>query len=259
MKRAVRKAFFASTASLSLALAISTSVFPREAGAFWYATEMTQIMNQIQLLTQKIQDAGEYVSTQKHRLDELQDMQRKLTDLNKMLNLLQMPVSFDLTERNELEGVSDRCPGTQPGFSFAGVLQRISQQSSADTIARQLQLCQMIAITENRKHNELVKMFKHASAKMTKIDRELDKTLKSSSNPGVSTAGQNSAQVMLNQSLAEMEYFDSKIKAYDALIVSMKSDQSALAKRAMKGGNNPVGTVFKTAALAAALEINETE
>lgn len=223
-----------------------------------FASEFTQVLNQLQLLLQKVQDAGEYVETQQQRVKEVQDMQRKLTNLTKMFDLLNMPVRFDLAKRDEQDGVKERCPGSSPGFSVGAIIDRIKPAADGDIMKQQTAICQSIVILENRKHNELVSMYTHANEKIGQINGQLMKSMKSSSDPGVATAAQNNAQAMLNQSMSEMEYSSSKIEGYNSLIASLKNDQANLARTALKGTNNVLGTIVKTSALAAALKVNKS-
>ena len=216
-----------------------------------------QVNNVVTQIGTRVQEAAQFAKDNTQYAREWQQIQDSYTNVKNIFELQAMPQNFDMTERAENFGVKERCPGVDPGFSLTGMIDRALPDNKKSIPAQQAQICAKIVIIENRKHNELVKMFK-TGAQRAKEAAAVAKNARASRTSGDQQSNVQQAQSVANAAQADAMTSSGKLQAYDAMIVSLKNDQTLLAKQALKGDSSAIGAIIKTTALAGALKVNKT-
>lgn len=248
---------FARKAVLASALAIA-AMAPTSARAQWAVAEvggalMQHIMTQVNTYTQTGQDYAEYAEQAKRWYDTYTHYQQQLVRVQGMVNSFSRPPSKRLTEVPEDYLVADRCGGA---FSLSGALHNMMPTRSGDFIAQQRSICQQLQVTKNQQFNETVKFLNSSVPEMERDMRTLLSRRNSSNSNGnvdAATADATRIHAKLN---SEIESFKASMQGYDHHIANLNRAQSQLAEMALKGERNPLGTLVKTSALKAALEID---
>lgn len=244
--------------SMAIALTVGgAAMAPAPAQAFVCAncaSEWTQIMNQMQLLAQKIQDAGEYTETAMRWKRQYDHYQQQLVKLKHALMGFSMPnsLSMDMVEDNYM--VAERCGA---GFSLSSVVQGFSLNPNGNIVEQRKTICASIQIAQNRKYNETVSFVKKTLPELEAALKKTNDRRDSSEDQGVSQAAQYDAVNYSNAFDTRYRAWQVQIQTYDAYIEAMESKQRSLTHMGLKGEESLLGTVVKTAALKAALEAGE--
>lgn len=247
-------------AALSLAIALAAggaALVPAPAQAFVCAncaSEWTQIMNQMQLLSQKIQDAGEYTETAMRWKRQLDHYQQQLVKLKHTLMGFSMPNSLSMEPIEDNYMVSERCGG---GFSLVSVVQGFSLNPNGNIVEQRKTICASIQIAQNRKYNETISFVKKTLPELEAALKNTHDRRDSSEDQGVAQAAQYDAISYSNTFDTRYRAWQITIQTYDGYIASMEDKQRSLTQLGLKGEDNPLGTIVKTAALKTALEIGD--
>ncbi|RYY22150.1 MAG: hypothetical protein EOP62_23640 [Sphingomonadales bacterium] len=249
-------AFFA----LSMALALTVggaAMAPAPAQAFVCAncaSEWTQIMNQMQLLAQKIQDAGEYTETAMRWKRQLEHFQQQLVKLKHAMMGFSMPKGMAMQKVLDDYMVVERCGG---GFSLASVVQGFSLNPNGNIVEQRKTICASIQIAQNRKYNETIAFVTETLPQLEAALKQTNERRDSSEDQGVTQASQYDAANYSNAFDTRYRAWEVNIRTYDTYIEAMEYKQRALTHMGLKGEENPLGAVVKTAALKAALEVGD--
>lgn len=245
---------FVAVLSLSIALGMITP-----AKALVPVTDAShQIANIISQVTTRAQEAAQFAKENTQFAREWQQIQDTYTSVKNILEINMASQSFNMVERSEDFGMKERCPGLDTGFSLSGMIDRTLPDDKKSIPAQQALICGQIVRVENQKHNALVKMFKTAAERGEQAGT-VAKNAKSSRTMGEQNANVMSAQSVANVTQADVMSYQAKVQAYDAMISSLKNDNTLLAKRALKGSTSTLGKIITTGALAAALKVNESK
>ncbi|MGN6152286.1 MAG: hypothetical protein ACTHOH_09800 [Lysobacteraceae bacterium] len=252
-------------APLMATLALACALVAGNAGAGIPVTDVgnmaTHIMNQIQAylnqintVTQKIQDAQEYAETARNRLLQLQHI----------FSASQLAFTKQFQKRSEMEGIEERCQGGS-GNMLSDLISSFGLNMNGDIVAQQKALCTYIVIMQNKKYNDQVDaMNKLLQDTQNDIKRQIAELKSSEGTTAVST-NQATAAANIQQVLANYQQSQQRIQMYDSIIGTLKDDQKELARRALKGDNgssmiaSAAGAVVSTLALKGALMINESD
>jgi hypothetical protein len=172
-----------------------------------------------------------------------------------------------LISPNRLQRISDissftaqACPGSG---SLTGALLDFTGFSSlnltTDIAATQRGICQKIAFLEATKYNETVDMLNRLDTNTNSLLRQLQNLSIMNRTPGdIASLNQQSSQANA-QFAAEATQWQGKMNAYDSAIATLKSQQTILANKALKGSGSSntvggvVGNLVQGATFAAAL------
>lgn len=252
-------------APLMATLALACALVAGNAGAGIPVTDVgnmaTHIMNQIQAylnqintVTQKIQDAQEYAETARNRLLQLQHI----------FSASQLAFTKQFQKRSEMEGIEERCQGGS-GNMLSDLISSFGLNMNGDIVAQQKALCTYIVIMQNKKYNDQVDaMNKLLQDTQNDIKRQISELKSSEGTTAVST-NQATAAANIQQVLANYQQAQQRIQMYDSIIGTLKDDQKELARRALKGDNgssmiaSAAGAVVSTLALKGALMVNESD
>lgn len=214
---------------------------------------MQQIMTQVNTFKQTGQDYAEYTKEAKRWSDTYNHYQQQLVRVEGMVNSFSRPRGVPLTPVPLDYLVAERCGGS---FSMSGVLQNMMPKREGDFIAQQRDICHRMQVTKNRQFNETVEFLNRSVPEMERDMRLLlirRNSSNSNGNVDAATADATRVHAKLN---SEIEAFKTSMQGYDYHITILSRAQSQLAEMALRGERNPLGTLVKTGALKAALEID---
>lgn len=257
MKNFKKNKRFSALLSMALVLsAISIFLIPKNAEAFACAncaSEWTQIMNNIQLYTQKINSATEYTEQVQRWQKTLQHHQQQLVKIQGLVTTLGMEKGLSMQEVDaETYQVAERCGG---GLNVQALTQVFNIDGAGDVYKQQKQICANIQRAQNMKYNVTVRYMRDTIPKLESMLREMEKERNKDNNQGtVEATTSKAAQISTDLDL-RYNNWQSQVQTYDAYTQSMTETQKLLAQNALKGKQGILGTVVKTASLKAALEV----
>lgn len=248
---------FARKAVLASALAVAamgpTTVNAQVLVAEIGGSLMQQIMTQINTYTQTGQDYAEYSEQAKRWYDTYSHYQQQLVKVQGMVDSFSRPQGRPLTPVPVDYLVKERCGGS---FSLSGAIHNMVPTRSGDFIAQQRENCQRLQLVKNQQFNDTVEFLNRSVPEMEHDMRTLLKRRNSSnSNGNVDAATADAARIHAKLN-SEIESFKAAMQGYDYHIATLNRAQAQLAEMALTGEHNAIGTLVKTSALKAALEID---
>lgn len=240
-------------ASMTLALTMaSASLTPLPAHAV-FATEVTQFMNQINLMIQRAQAYAEYGEEAMRWRQTLAQYQQQLVRIQGIISGFGMPQGPELVPVALNHNVATRCGG----FSISSLTKVFSLDGTGNIYEQQKQICANIQMMENMKYNATVEFLSKTASEMTAELQSLDARRGISNENGNIDANTNDAVRMSASMEGKFKVWETQVGSYDAYIQTMQETQKMLAHGALKGKSGLLGTFVKTAALKGALEIND--
>lgn len=240
---------------ISMALTLMTSsaaLAPFPAHAV-FATEFTQIMNQINLAIQRAQAYAEYGEEAMRWRQTLAQYQQQLVRIQGIISAFGMPQGPELTPVALNHNVAARCGG----FSISSLTKVFNLNGSGNIYEQQKQICANIQMMENMKYNATVEFLDKTASEMKTELQSLDTRRGISNENGNIDANTNDAVRMNTNMEGKFKVWETQISSCDAYIQTMQETQKILAQGALKGKSGLLGTFVKTAALKGALEIND--
>lgn len=233
---------------IALGFLLAGSLLAGDASAQWIVKDPAAIMTM----------AHEYAETAKRWKEQWEHYLQQRIPLQR----LQFPgASFvdSFPERAVSYGMEESCPGR------GGVLSEIGEAfgqtppaMSGNVIDEQRKLCQRIVAAENHRYNETVRMLK----RMIRHQQEFQAGVEAQraavgSSEGALAANDNEVERFAARTDMEIDYWRTRMQAYEAYIASLEKDRARLSRRAL-GGNrdtaNPiVGQLVQATALQTAL------
>lgn len=204
----------------------------------------TQIQDMIAKAAQYGQQATRWYRT-------LQHYQQQMVRVEGMITSFGLPGGQALEEVPYDYMVSERCGS---GLGMRGVLHAISLNQKGDYIGQQRRICQQMQQLQNIKYNETVQFLRRTVPQM-QADLKRIEAMRATDNSNGTVDGATNASATMQTSLeVQFQQWDARMKAYDGFIASLQESQRQLARMALKGESNPIGTVVKAAALQGALK-----
>lgn len=239
--------------AMALALSLTATgglLAPNRADA-WFASEVTQILNNISLMTNQLQDYAEYADNLNRWRQQAADMQRQIARLQNMALTLGIRPGQDLREVDENQNVAERCGG----FNLSALTQIFNVNGSGDIYQQQKQTCANIQRMENTKYNETVRYLRSFADEANQDFRNLQNASRSSTDPGDLMKALQDSSNTLNKQEMQFKDFQNKMYAYDSYISVQRQNQKLLGQIALKGSrtNQVLGQLGRTAILEAAL------
>lgn len=237
--------------ALSLSLAIGG------ASAQMVVTDpMHTIQNILTQLQQMSTDVTEYTTQATRWQQQYAHYTQQLVKAKSMFTKLGLPEGVDLAPVAEDYLVGDRCRGAGGGFSVSGLKQMLGLDPSGDLMKQQQQICANIQILENRKYNETVEFLKKTVPDLNQTLQSLKGMRDQSNDEGNLIKVSYDVEALTADMSKSFTEWESRMNSYDAYIKAMQQTQKALTQIALKGKqSSPLGTLVKTAALQAALEV----
>ncbi|NIJ91956.1 hypothetical protein FHT12_000614 [Xanthomonas campestris] len=181
-------------------------------------------------------------------------LQKNLVQLQSMINTFGLPSGVKLEPVSPNFGF-ERCGGGI-SFSMSSITSMLSSSTgfaNNNPREQQKQLCVAIQYMKNQRYNYVVGFLAET---MPTMDQSLNK-LMSLRNFSVNPGDLNASMYSLNDTNTRMtktfEQVNNQVKGYDTYIAALEDNQRALTQDMLRGKQNILGTVVKTAALAEAL------
>lgn len=261
--RSSRKTPFAASLALACTLAAGS------AGAGIPVTDVgnmpNHIITQISSYTSQFQALAEYGETLKRWEEELRQYQEALAQTTSMFTSAGLPMSLEMRKRPENHQVAERCPspdGSGGLPSLSDLFSAFVPNLDGDVYEEQQRVCVHIVTLQNKKYNELVDMLTESENRKREIERTIA-AARADKTDGAQKAAQIKMQDLIGKSMAEMQYSQARVNAFDGMIATLNDDQVALANKAFKGSTSPlaglIGSLVQGATLEIALQELRTE
>lgn len=223
--------------------------------AQWVVTDPVHTFQNIATqLQDMIAKAAEYGQQATRWYQTLQHFQQQLVRIQGMIASFGLPSGQPLHEVPMDYMVIERCGS---GLSAGGLLQAISPSRDGDYIQQQRRICQQVQQLQNVKYNETVQFLRETVPQM-KADLKRIEMMRATDNSNGTVDATTNAAAMLSSNLeVQFQQWDARMKAYDGFIATLEETQRQLARMALKGESNPLGTVVKAAALQDALKVGD--
>lgn len=247
--------------ALSLAIALvatTTSLAPQPAHAV-FATEVTQMLNQIQLYLQQANSVTEYGEEAMRWKRTLEQYRDQLIKLQSMVTSIGLPTGIQMKKITpENKYVADRCSGAAGGFNLANLTKVFNLDDTGDIVKMQQEICANIQIAQNRKYNETIAMIEESLPEIKKSLKQQQERAASSTTSGDNGKVGTDAGVSSNNIGIGISEWETRMKMYDAYIQSQQELQKVVAQIGFKGKKTGIiGTAVKTTILQGALEVGD--
>lgn len=219
-----------------------------EVGPSW----LQHTLNQINTYTQSMQDYAEYGEQAMRWRSTLTHYQQQLISLQHAINSFGMPKGLSMQRVPDDYGVAQRCGG---GLSLANIVQKFIPSPRGNLIEQRKMICASIQVATNKKYNETIEFTQKTLPELQLALSKTNQRRDSSKEEGVMQASQYDALSYANTFDTEYKGWQMRMQTYDSYIESMQVQQKQLTMQGLKGENNPLGTLVKTAALKTALEV----
>ena len=238
---------------LAITLSLTASVglvVPNRANA-WVASEFTQVLNNVSLLTNQLQDYYRYADDAMKWKSQLEEMQKQIAQLQNAALTLGLRPGQDLTPVPLDKNVAERCGG----FNLSALTQVFNINGSGDIYQQQKQVCANIQRMENTKYNLTVEYLREYQDRVKDEFKAVSDKAKESKNAGDLVKPMQDA-LLASQSQKNMtDDYNNRIQSYNSYIDVMRNNQKLLGQIALKGSrtNQVLGQLGRTAILEAAL------
>lgn len=241
--------------TLAIGVGIGAALTPRPAHAV-FASEVTQVLNNISLLLNQIQDYTAYGEDITRWRQQAQDMQNQLRSLASLVSSFGMPASNagQLTKVDPNKMVRDRCG--QGGSVLNQLLGSFSLNPNGDIAAQQAQLCATIVTIETYQYNESVDFINVTMPQFQADLKKVEDARNSNTDKSGVTGGLTvDVDKIMGEYESKFDGWQTRIGIYDKSIQGLRAQQRALTQIALTGSRNSgvVGQVGKTLILKQAL------
>lgn len=209
------------------------------------------IATQLQDMSAK---AVEYGQQATRWYQTLQHYQQQLIRIEGMITSFGLPSGQPLREVPANYMVEERCGS---GLSAGSLLQAISPRRDDDYIQQQRRICQQVQQLQNIKYNETVQFLNKTVPQMQADLKRIEAMRAMDDSNGTVDATTNASATLSTNLEVQFQHWNARMKAYDGFIATLQETQRQLARMALKGESNPLGTVVKAAALQAALKAGD--
>ena len=217
------------------------------------AVWLNSILTQANTWTQQLESTAAYLKQAQDIKNQYDHIKAQMTRLQTAL-LLAGFQGDQFTEVDELDGMLQACPGTQP--QLLSIVQLSTPNlTGQDVVAKQLELCQRIQLAKNRKYNLTVGLMKRLNALGTEYQRlESTRMRVASDKQGELNGALANLQSFSAKFDQEMQSYDMRVKTYDNYIAALNDRQQLLARQALESKSGPLGTVMQGVVLKGALQ-----
>lgn len=244
---------------LALVTALALTVIgglttPKRAEA-WFASEVTQVLNNISLMANQFQDYAAYA-------DDVARWRQQAADMQNLLSKIQnMQLSLGLKDGQEMREIDDpktfmvreRC-GSQYGDGASGVIGSITGVNlNGKVFEDQYKRCAQKQWLQNEKFNIGVRYLKQNMQEMQADFLTSRAQANGSKNLGDGSTVNADGQAMFSKYQMKQQNHQQLMDAYDAAIASLDGQMGSAARKAMRGESGLIRQMVSTAAVYTAL------
>ena len=243
--------------SLAITLAVATTTLTPQPAHAAFATEVTQMLNQVQLYLQQANAVKEYSEEAMRWKRTLEQYQDQLIKLQSMVTSIGLPTGIQMKKiEPENKYVSDRCSGAAGGFNLANLTKVFNLDGAGNIVKMQQEICANIQIAQNRKYNETIDMLQQSLPDIKASLEQQRHRAEHSTTSGDNDRVGSDAEISANYIVTGIEEWETRMKMYDAYIHSQQELQKVVAQIGFKGKKTGIiGTAVKTTLLQGALEV----
>lgn len=250
----------------ALCLAAAGLLFAGTANAQIPVTDVAHIgINEMAWVEQYRQMYSDEIKQAQQIQNQIQQIQTKIRDMEQQyVNGLKFEGTSgyrdaSLTERSMDASVSETCEKLNAGGLWSRLTGGGSGTSSSgrvdDVLSRQYTACIQLVRTENRRYNLVVKTLEKIRERDQEIARlRAESAGASGEQRGLIDRNNNSIAQLEAQHALDVEAAHRTLQAYDALIVTLKSEMGRAAQSAFTDKDQLLGDVVRYGALKLALE-----
>jgi hypothetical protein len=224
------------------------------------ATWLESYLDQYQGVIQDAKTLQHYASEIQHMQQTVAYWQSQLVKLKSLFSNYLLPDGVPLTEVDPRYMVEEKCGDEGLSFNLSGLMKVVKMtvlkdMGPKDLKTQQAEICAYIQMLKNKKFNESIEFNQVTVADLNGQLLAIDSRRNASDEQGNMSAAMYDAISLLNRSQVLAQDWEARMASYDAYIAIMEERQNMLAKQALKGKDNVLGTVVKNLALKAALEV----
>ncbi|MGY4514869.1 hypothetical protein [Lysobacter sp. HA18] len=249
-------------ASVVLAVALGTGVASNDARATGIpvvdiSAIITALQSQFNDIAQYAKELQGMATDAAHYQEVMSHYRQQLIKLQRMVSTLSFSGTQPLNKRDDDFMVDVVCDGSHGGLDLRRLLSVFQLDPNGDIVGQQRTICQLRQVARNQKFNETIDFLTRVKAE---TQAELNE-MASRQDAGGETQG--GVQTSVNDATATSvrlsaiyQNYSTKVQMYDNQIAALDDMQRTLTAAALKGGNDPIGTMVHTATLEAALKIH---
>lgn len=213
--------------------------------------QLQNILTQLQAMAK---DSAEYTTQAQRWYETYQHYQQQLVAMGGIVKSFALPAGRQMTEVAPDYMVQERCGGS---FSLSGALAAISPRRDGDYISQQRDICSAMQRVQNIKYNDTIAFLRDTVPKMQADLKRVQEMRSQNNNNGTVDGSAEASSELVAGFSAQMQDWSARMQAYDGFVSSLQESQRQLARMALKGETNPIGTLVKTGALNAALKVGK--
>ena len=234
--------------SLALVVPANAQVVVAEAGP----SLIQHLLNQLNTYAQRFQDQSEYTQQAQRWYQTYTHYQQQIVRTTGYFAQMGMDLDRSMEPVPEDKNM-ERCgSGT---FSLATLAGRFALDGAGNIRQQQQDICRRIQLINNRKYNATVRLMREVGPQIDAHIRELELRRNSSNDEGNVMGSANDVAQFDIRLKGHFSQWETQMKMYDSYIASLQESQKVLAHRALKGTNDTIGTLVRTATLQGALEV----
>lgn len=242
---------------LVAALVLACGLFTGNSSAQWVVTDPGHTAGTIADMAQSWGEFLEQARRWQRQIQEYQDALTRVTSLMNNPSGLMTSFTNDMNEVSNDHGDDMNCHNPRSGgVSLTDLFNAIAPSLSDNVPDKQHKLCLQANHLRNMKYNEMVRIIKQTKQHSQKLD-DLINQAKTSQTEGNWRSAMLNGQILIASVQIDMQYQQTRLAGYDAMIERVERDSTGLGRKAINGNKTLLSTVVSTASLAAALEALE--
>ncbi|GAB1596673.1 hypothetical protein [Lysobacter claricitrinus] len=218
---------------------------------------MTAIMSQMNDIAQYAKEVQGMATDVAHYQAVMDHYRQQLIRLQRMASSLSFSGTQPLQKVPDDYMVDTMCQSSHGGLDLRSLLSSFRLNPKGDLIQQQRTICELRQVARNQKFNEtidfLTRVKEETQTELSQMASRQDSGGETQAAVQTSTNDAMASSVRLS---AIYQNYSSKVQMYDTQIASLDDMQKTLATAALKGENNPIGTLVKTATLETALKVH---
>lgn len=239
------------------ALALCCSVAAGGVNAQWVVTDpghqIANIGQQVAVSAERAMEFTEQLAEWKKQYDHFQQQLIKFQTF--LDNPIALPTAEPWSELNKQEVVEQRCRQPSGGGGMLGSLMSgLGLDLDGNLSKQQMQICVNIESAKVDKFNYTVKFARDTVPEMQRLLGRVQSQRGTNSTQGNIAGVDSESRRLANDLDIKYQSWQAQMHIYDAYIVAMMDKQNSLAKRALKGRETLIGSVFSTSVMAGVLQ-----
>lgn len=216
---------------------------------------MAHLMNQINTLTQQMQDYYKYAEDAVRWKATWDHYYQQIARFVSVVRNPTLQGKMNFEPVDPYFNVAEKCGAGGPGLNLAGLSKLVALDPDKGIIENQRGICMKIQMLENQKYNAVVSYFKDVEPVIKQDLEKIGQQRKENNEQGTLQAIIEASERLSNQQRISEAELSRQLQGADQMIAALTTTQRSLAQQALKGKPRPViGTLVKTATLEAALK-----